>query len=115
MALPHREQQGKSSNQDDEQGQALSGMPGVFPLRFQDSLSDKLRQDHQNDDGCNRFEEVEKRGEGCKGCVFHLSAFERNYPILSAFLDGATHPITMFTFGVFVGLVGPVLSFVWGF
>lgn len=101
--------------QNDSQAEALPVVSGVFPLRFQDSLSDKLRKDHHNDDGCNRFEEVEKRGEGCKGCVFHLSAFERNHPSLSAFLDVATHPITMFTFGVFVGLVGPVLSFVWGF
>lgn len=101
----------QSAAHNDSQAETLPVVPGVFPLRFQDSSSDQLRQDHHDDDGCNRFEQVEKRGEGCKGCVFHLSAFERNHPILSAFLDVSTHPIAMFSLGVMVG----ALSFVSGF
>ena len=105
----------QSTAQNDSQAEALPVVSGVFSLGFKPGLSSELCNRHKHKDHRDGGDQGDDRVHCCAHCVVHPSAFEQKHPILSAFLDVATHPITMFTFGVFVGLVGPVLSFVWGF
>lgn len=101
--------------QNDNQAESLPVVSTVFPSGFKPRLSADLCNGHDDKHHSNGSDHGNYRVHACADCAVHPSAFEQKHSILSAFLDVATHPITMFTVGVFVGLVLAGSAFFGGF